>query len=551
MNDAPVATADTLTVAEDAAATALDVIANDTDEDGDTLSVTAVGRAGNGTAALVPGSRTEVTYRPDADFNGSDSFTYTVADGNGGIATGTVNVTVAAMNDSPVATADTLTVAEDAAATALDVLANDTDKDGDTLSVTAVGQAGNGTSSVTSGSTTDVTYRPDADFNGTDSFTYTVADGNGGIATGTVNVTVAAVNDAPVATADTLTVAEDAAATALDVLANDTDKDGDTLRVTAVGQAGNGTSSVTSGSTTDVTYRPDADFNGSDSFTYTVVDGNGGAATGTVNVAVAAVNDPPGFDEGVGTTRTVLKNAGVGAAVGGPVTARDRDGDLLEYSLLGTDRALFDVDHATGQLTIGALLDYGVRNEYSVRVQVEDGRGGVDVIDVVVVVDVDEPPSQPGALEVRRTGPTSLMVSWTAPDTGGREIIGYDVRYREVGGVFRDAGHDGVGTSVILRDLRLGIGYEVQVRAVTAEGAGPWSELVRDDAEPTATPDPTSTEPAVTAAPTPTSTVAPSDEGGTDWWLIPFFAAAVAIALGLINFGIRTLRTGRMLDEGG
>ena len=290
VNDAPVAVDDTLTVDEDAAATDLDVVANDTDIDGDTLGLASVGISTKGTVAVTSGSTTDVTYTPDADANGSDSFTYTVSDGNGGTATGTVNVTITAVNDAPVAVDDALTVDEDAAATDLDVVANDTDADGDTLTVTAVGAPAKGTAAVTSGSTTEVTYTPDADANGSDSFTYTVSDGNDGTATGTVNVTITAVNDAPVAVDDTLTVDEDAAATDLDVVANDTDIDGDTLTVTAVGAPAKGTAAVTSGSTTEVTYTPDADANGTDSFTYTISDNNGGTATGTVNVTI---NDPP------------------------------------------------------------------------------------------------------------------------------------------------------------------------------------------------------------------------------------------------------------------
>ncbi|MGE2693022.1 Ig-like domain-containing protein, partial [Mycolicibacterium pulveris] len=130
------------------------------------------------------------TYTPNPDFHGSDSFTYAASDGNGGTATATVYVTVNPVNDAPVAVDDAVTVDEDGVAV-VGVLGNDTDLDGDELSVTAAGAAGNGTVTLVDGV---LTYTPDTDFHGTDWFTYTISDGNGGTATATVYVTVNPVN---------------------------------------------------------------------------------------------------------------------------------------------------------------------------------------------------------------------------------------------------------------------------------------------------------------------------------------------------------------------
>ena len=149
----------------------------------------------NGTVTFAGGS---VTYTPNANFNGSDSFTYTVSDGNGGTDTATVNVTVNPVNDAPVANNDSATTDEDTPVT-VNVVANDTDVEGDTLTVSAVTQGANGTVTFAGGC---VTYTPNGNFNGSDSFTYTVSDGNGGTDTATVNVTVNPVNDAPVAADD-------------------------------------------------------------------------------------------------------------------------------------------------------------------------------------------------------------------------------------------------------------------------------------------------------------------------------------------------------------
>lgn len=212
-NFAPTATNDSFTVNEDTAIT-FDVRTNDTDANGDALTVTQI----NGTAisASSPvtvtggvvslGADGRLTFTPTANYNGSPSFTYTVSDGKGGTATGTVNGTVTAVNDAPVATNDTFTMAEDGTPAVINVRANDTDVDGDTLTVTAV----NGTAmtangvAVTGGIVTlvngNLVFTPAANYNGSPSFTYTVSDGKGGTATATVTGTVTPVADAPVNT---------------------------------------------------------------------------------------------------------------------------------------------------------------------------------------------------------------------------------------------------------------------------------------------------------------------------------------------------------------
>ena len=314
-----------------------------------------------------------------------------------------------------------------------------------------------------------------------------------------VTINVADANDAPEAVTDTLNINENSGSTHLNVIANDNDEDGDTLSINVVNGAAvistpsKGTAVVKAGSTAEITYTPNSTATGPDTFTYEVSDGNGGTDVGTVNVTITPlpggsdddppVNDSPRFNEGASVTRTVPENAAVGTEVGDPVTARDRNNDRLEYSLSGTDRASFDIDRSTGQLTTSTLLDYEVQNEYSVRVQVEDGQGGFAGIDATItVMDVDEPPAQPEAPEVRSAGLTSLAVGWTAPDNQGPEITDYDLRYREVGGEFQDAGYSGIGTSWALNDLSPTTGYEVQVRAINAEGSAPGRN--RDEAKP-------------------------------------------------------------------
>ena len=239
----------------------------------------------------------------------------------------------------------------------------------------------------------------------------------------------------------------------------------------------------------------------------TKVDEGGGGSGGGPGTNGGPDNNPPAFSDGDSTARTVPENVVVGTEVGGPVGASDPDNDPLEYSLLGTDQGAFAVDLRNGQLTTKTPLDYEVKNEYSVRVKVRDGRGGVDDINVTInVTDVDEPPAPAGAPEVSSAGPTGLTVGWTAPDNQGPEITGYDVRYRDAGGAFRDAAYSGIGTSMTLQGLTPGSSYEVQVRAINDEGTSPWSESGRGETEEVSPPPVPTPSPDMTTTPTPSPT---------------------------------------------
>ena len=290
VNDAPVAVNDTVTATEDTplVLTPAALLGNDSDIDGDALSITAVGGATHGTVALTNGN---VVFTPAANYNGSASFTYTTSDGHGGTATATVNVTVTAVNDAPVAGNDSVTAAEDtplviAPAT---LLGNDSDVDGNALSITSVGGATHGTVAMNNG---NVVFTPATNYNGPASFTYTVSDGQGGTATATVNVTVNAANDAPVANPDSVETATNTAIVLApeDLLANDSDPDGDPLFIASVGSATHGT--VTRDSDGYVTFTPTPGYSGPASFVYTVSDGHGGQASTTVSVNVVSDGDP-------------------------------------------------------------------------------------------------------------------------------------------------------------------------------------------------------------------------------------------------------------------
>jgi len=291
-NSAPVANNDSATIAEDGtlAVPAATVLLNDTDADLQTLAVSGAGTATHGTVVF---SGTSLTFTPDANYNGPASFSYLVTDG-AGTATGTVNVTVSAVNDAPTVVDDSGLVAtedEVLTLTKAQLLGNDADVDGDTLRIVSVGNAVNGTVALPSAVVGDlVTFTPTANYGGPASFDYTVSDGTVQVS-GHVSLTVGGVNDAPVATDDALSSPEDQvfsiAGSAL--LANDTDVDGASLAITAVSGASVGTVSL-AGST--VTFTPPANYSGPATFSYTISDGSL-TDTATVTLTITAVNDAP------------------------------------------------------------------------------------------------------------------------------------------------------------------------------------------------------------------------------------------------------------------
>ncbi|HYH58054.1 MAG TPA: Ig-like domain-containing protein [Thermoleophilaceae bacterium] len=276
--DEPVAVDDVATVAEDSGATAIDVRANDTDADGGAPApVESVIDGTDGSVEIIGGGA-GVSYEPNPDFCGEDTFIYTLTGGSAA----TVTVTVTCVDDGPVAVNDVATVAEDAAATVLNVLANDTDGDGGAKSVGAKTNGTYGAVTVGAGAA-NVTYKPNSNYCGPDSFTYTVNGGD----SATVSVTVTCADDAPTAVNDAKTVAEDSPATVVNVLANDTDADGGAKTVAAKTNGAHGTVAIGAGGA-NVTYKPAANYCGSDSFTYTL---NGGSKA-TVAMTVTCVAEP-------------------------------------------------------------------------------------------------------------------------------------------------------------------------------------------------------------------------------------------------------------------
>ena len=316
------------------------------DPDGD--EVTYALAAGAGHLFAVGAGDGAVTYvGPGEDYETAPNryeLSVRARDPHGGEALAPVVVEVVNVNEPPLAAADTAATAEDESVV-IDVLANDTDAEGDALRVDSVSRPAHGTARAAANG--GVEYAPEADYHGPDRFTYTVTDGNGGTAEAEVVVVVEPVNDAPEAVADTAATAEDEPVV-IDVLANDTDAEGDALRVDSVSRPAHGTARAAADG--GVEYAPEADYHGPDRFTYTVSDGNGGTAEAEVMVAVASVNDAP-VPVGAIPYQT-LEEGGGSVALDLAPYFKDPDGDPLAYTAVSSDPGGTAVSVAGSALTL-------------------------------------------------------------------------------------------------------------------------------------------------------------------------------------------------------
>ena len=341
--------------------------------------------------AASAGTAPNLTYTPAAGYGGPDSFTFSVTDDCANTRTGTVSLSV---NRVPTATAQTVGTNQEIP---VNVTLAGADGDGDALTFAVAAGPANGT---LSGTAPNLTYTPGAGFFGTDSFTFTAGDAFDTSAPATLTVNVAQ-NNPPVAGPQAVTTAED---TPLGILLTGSDPDGDTLAFSTTAP----THGSLSGAAPNVTYTPAADYNGADSFDFTVDDGKGGVDTATVSITVTAVNDPP-----VATDQTV--NTQEDQPVGFTLGAADVDGDLLSYTPLSVP--------THGVLT-GSFPTFtytpagGFIGTDSLTYSVDDGNGGSDTATVTfVVVERNDPPvAQSQVVNTPEDTSTAVTLSGTDPE---------------------------------------------------------------------------------------------------------------------------------------
>lgn len=440
-NDSPIAEDDSAATDEDEAVT-FNVLTNDTDEEGGVLSFDDFTDASGIPGDIIAESDGDVTFTPDADYNGSFIIHYQMSDDGGLTDTAAITITVNALNDDPIAESFAAATNEDIAKV-IDVSEHISDVDivtnGDslTVSVEAGGEPAHGSVSVEG---TVITYTPDADWNGTDHVTYTVTDGAEAVDTGVITVTVTAINDAPVADDEAATTNEGSPVT-IDVLTGDTDIDMDpalnavpqgALTIGSLGTPSHGSIEIVDGK---VVYTPDTDYSGTDSFTYEASD-SALTDTGMVTVTVSQVNDAPDAVDDTATTNDE-------ELVTIDVLANDTDIDTdAVYNQTPDSKTSFSITEVSAPLNGSAVIS-GNQIKYvpvdtfagddSFTYTMSDGHGGTDTATVTVtVLSANDPPEKPvvhtPAGGERYGGESTLHVTWSGFDIDGDELT-YTLEY--------------------------------------------------------------------------------------------------------------------------
>jgi VCBS repeat-containing protein len=286
-NNTPSALADIYTTSEDIVLVVGQpgVLGNDTDPDNDILTASLVSQPVHGVLTL--NANGAFNYTPDANYHGPDSFSYRASDGALSSAVTAVSLTITSVNDPPIALADAYSTDRDTPLTVSQpgVLSNDIDADADSLTATLVSGPAHGVLALNANGS--FSYIPNPAYFGPDTFSYRAGDGVSLSATVNVALTVRGQNSPPLA-------GSDAASTSINtpvvipiakLLSNDSDADGDPLTISAV-RGNSARDGLVTLSGSSVVYTPPAHFTGVDSLIYTLSDGNGGTANGTVTVTV-------------------------------------------------------------------------------------------------------------------------------------------------------------------------------------------------------------------------------------------------------------------------
>jgi outer membrane protein OmpA-like peptidoglycan-associated protein len=345
----------------------INVIANDTDADGDSLTVVAVGTPNNGKAII---AQNRIIYTADTDFNGFDTFSYTISDNKGNHVTGYISVTVSphvgASDDYIYPTADTTLTT--------DVISNDGDIEGHDLTVCEiVTQPEKGT---VTASGDEISFTPNSGATGSDTFDYKVCDSKGQSDIATVYVTIGGTaNQAPVLTNDTYGV-NSGSSTEFNVLANDSDPDGDTLLLEWIATQPNyGYVKIKAGK---IIYLANNNYEGTDTFSYTVTDGFGHYQTASVTVTVTSVeNIAPVID----TLPPFNVKKGEESTLDLTDFVNDANGDSLYIAA---------ADALSGSLTFrGLMIKYtpieaASGSSDSIQIEVRDGQGGIARATIIV-----------------------------------------------------------------------------------------------------------------------------------------------------------------------
>jgi len=365
VNDPPTALSANWEVTED---TATQISLTGSDPDGDTLTFSILSQPQHG---KLTGTAPNLVYTPDANYSGADAFTFTAADPSALSAIGSISIAVRAVNDPPTALSANWEVTVD---TATPISLTGSDPDGDTLTFSILSQPQHGK---LTGTAPNLIYTPDANYSGADAFTFAAADPSALSATGSISIAVRAVNDPPTALSANWEVTED---TATPITLTGSDPDGDTLTFSILSQPQHG---KLTGTAPNLVYTPDANYSGADAFTFTAADPAALSATGSVTIAVLAVNDPPepqndAFVRNANASKTIYFSELL-------ANDKDPDADVLTVNSVSSTSAL-GVRLVVSKDAIKYSPPRGLNAEDSFTYLVTDGNGTLATATVTITI---------------------------------------------------------------------------------------------------------------------------------------------------------------------
>ena len=384
-NDAPVCSADSSSGAEDADQTGT---LSCTDLDNDPLTYSKVASPDNGSATVDPDG--SWTYTPDANFHGSDSFTFRANDGTANSNTVTLSITVTSVNDAPVCSADTSSGNEDADQSGTITC---TDAEGDALTYAKVGGPSDGSATVDADGSWS--YSPDANFNGSDSFTFRANDGSDNSNTATMSITVNAVNDAPVCQDLSLATAKNVAVGGT-VTCTDVENDPLVLRVST--PPASGTVFPFDTSTGAFTYTPDLDVRAATPSRVIANDGHHDSAAALVGIGVD--------DQAPTCSDASPASANEDTQQAGNLVCGDLDNDTLFYGIVGQPaHGTAAINATSGHWTYTPDADYNGTDSFTA--DATDGALSSNAATISVTIDPvnDAPRLHAGHLDRRRGDP--------------------------------------------------------------------------------------------------------------------------------------------------
>jgi gliding motility-associated-like protein len=391
--DAPVTNDQNVTVIEDTPKT---ITLMGTDVDGDALTYSIIANPTHGTLS---GTIPNLTYTPALNYNGVDEFKFRVNDGTTNSNTATVSITVDPINDAPVANDQSVTVTEDVAKA---ITLTGSDIDGNPLTYELVSPSP--AHGVLTGTAPNLLYTPAANFNGSDEFFFRVKDGILYSGTAKVSITVTAINDAPVANSQTITLAED---TPTSVILIGSDVDGNAISYSIVTSPGHGTLTL-NGTSPNITYTPALNYNGPDNFTFRVNDGAVNSNTATVTITVSPVNDAP-----VANGQSVTVTEDIAKAV--TLTGSDIDGNTITYSVVvGPSHGV--LSGSAPNLTYTPTLNYNGPDEFTFKVNDLSVDSNIATVSITITAVNDQPVANNQSLTISEDVTTPIILTGNDPE---------------------------------------------------------------------------------------------------------------------------------------